>query len=244
MRSSPIPSAPARYGAAIAACGLALVLWLALDRLASVSPFPLLLTAVALSAWYGGLGPGLLGTVLSTLVLDYFYEDPVYSLAITSPDTVVKLGVFVAAAVVISQLTERLRATSLQAAKAQAATESAHAQLLQTLERISDGFFALDRDGRFTYSNPQAVRILFPHDHPAKDASGPDQPIWRGLPAGSGKQWETIYRKAMAEQTVATFEDYYPALQRWIEFRVYPDAQGLSVFCRESRRSWSEPISS
>jgi hypothetical protein len=48
----------------------------------------------------------------------------------------------------------------------------------------------------------------------------------------------------MAEQTMATFEDYYPALRRWIEFRVYPDAQGLSVFCRESRRSWSEPISS
>lgn len=244
MRSSPPPSAAARYGAAIAACGIALLLWLALDRLASVSPFPLLLAAVALSAWYGGLGPGLLGTFLSTLVIDFFYEDPVYSLAITSPDTVVKLGVFVAAAVVISQLTERLRATSLQAARARAETESAHAQLLQTLERISDGFFALDRDGRFTYLNPQAVRILFPHDQLAQQAGGPDQPIWQELPAGSGKQWESVHRKAMAEQTMATFEDYYPALQRWIEFRVYPDTRGLSVFCRESRRSWSEPISS
>ena len=61
-------------------------------------------------------------------------------------------------------------------------------------------------------------------------------------PAGSGPTWEAAYRKAMSGTGVVTFEDYYPALQRWVEFRAYADNQGLSVFCRESRRSWTEPI--
>jgi hypothetical protein len=46
----------------------------------------------------------------------------------------------------------------------------------------------------------------------------------------------------MSGMGVVTFEDYYPALQRWVEFRAYADKEGLSVFCRESRRSWTEPI--
>jgi len=242
MRLSLGPDVPTRYGVAIVASALAVLLWLLLDSVARVSPFPLLITAVAFSAWYGGLGPGLLATVLGTLAIDYFYEEPLYSLAITAPDTIVKLAIFVVAAFVVSHLTDRLRATTLEAEKARAESQAAHAQLLQTLERISDGFFALDREGRFTYFNPQAMQILLPHELPAARLAAINKPIWQVLPAGSGVRWEETYRRAMAKQAVTTFEDYYPALQRWVEFRIYPDSEGLSVFCRESRRTWTEPI--
>ena len=40
-----------------------------------------------LSAWYGGLGPGLLATGLGALAVDYFFEHPAYELGISNPDT-------------------------------------------------------------------------------------------------------------------------------------------------------------
>ena len=43
-------------------------------------PFELLFAAVMLSAWYGGLGPGPLSTVLGGLAADYYLELPLYSL--------------------------------------------------------------------------------------------------------------------------------------------------------------------
>ena len=55
-------------------------------------------------------------------------------------------------------------------------------------------------------------------------------------------EWEAAQRRAAAEQRIITFEEYYPRLQRWVEFRVYGDQHGISVFCRESRQSWTQPL--
>jgi K+-sensing histidine kinase KdpD len=38
---------------------------------------PLFYAAVTVSAWYGGMKPGLLATILSTLVINYFFVAPV-----------------------------------------------------------------------------------------------------------------------------------------------------------------------
>jgi PAS domain S-box-containing protein len=71
-----------KYGVAVAsvACALASALWLH-DHLVG-APVPLFLCAVMLSAWFGGLGPGLLASLLSVLAFDYYFVAPVYSLAV------------------------------------------------------------------------------------------------------------------------------------------------------------------
>ena len=42
-------------------------------------PFILFLPAVTLGAWYGGLGPGLLATILATIICAFFFIPPVGS---------------------------------------------------------------------------------------------------------------------------------------------------------------------
>jgi PAS domain-containing protein len=148
----------------------------------------------------------------------------------------------VAAAIVISRITESLRTLRLTAERARAETEAAHARLLRTLERIHEGFFTLDHEGRFTYLNSRALDLLLPYQDAATRAATVGKCIWDVLPAGPGRQWEIIYREAMDGQAGVTCEEYYPALQRWVAFRIYPDREGLTVFCRESRRSWTEPL--
>lgn len=71
--------------------------------------------AVALSAWTGGLGPGLLATTLSVVALDYFFLPPLYALGVAFADGV-WLGVFASAAILFSSLhaTQRRREWSLR----------------------------------------------------------------------------------------------------------------------------------
>ena len=96
------------------------------------------------------------------------------------------------------------------------------------LESITDAFHALDRDWRFTYLNAQAERFVFPKGQEMMGKS-----IWEEFPEVVGTKFEREYRRAMAEQTTVTFEEYYPPLKAWLEVRAYPYPDGLSVFFHE-----------
>jgi|SRR5215207_564211 len=73
-------SLPLRYGVAVASIALASGLKLLLDpRMTEPSPFLLLAGAVMIAAWFGGLGPGLLATVLGAMSADYLFLAPVGS---------------------------------------------------------------------------------------------------------------------------------------------------------------------
>ena len=47
----------------------------------------LFLAAVIVSAWHGGLGPGLLSTSASVVLADYFFERPIFVLTLTQRDS-------------------------------------------------------------------------------------------------------------------------------------------------------------
>lgn len=64
----PPPVSVLRYGLAVLSVGLAILLMLGLQLVAVEDTRPALLVAVAVSALYGGLGPGLLALGLATLV--------------------------------------------------------------------------------------------------------------------------------------------------------------------------------
>jgi signal transduction histidine kinase len=73
-------SLPLRYGVAVASVAIAIALKLLIEPLLpQQTPFLLLSGAVMVAAWFGGLGPGLVATVLGSLSADYFYLEPVGS---------------------------------------------------------------------------------------------------------------------------------------------------------------------
>ena len=80
-------SAVLRYGSAIVsvslAAGGALLTWHYQFRGAV---FPFFLFAIALTAWYAGLWPGVVALILSSLAFDYFFTEPYYSLYISRGD--------------------------------------------------------------------------------------------------------------------------------------------------------------
>jgi K+-sensing histidine kinase KdpD len=232
----------ARYVTPIALVASALTVALALQQHAAISPFPLLMTAVMVTACVAGRGAAFLAIALSVVAIDYFFEYPLYSLEIVSLDTAIKLAVFVLAALLIGLYTRRLEEARRQAEAARVVAERTKNELAQILHRIDDGFLAVDSEGRFAYVNPQAIRLLLPDNSLVTSADLLGKPIREILPARTGMEWEAAQQRAAAEQRIITFEEYYPRLQRWVEFRVYGDEHGISVFCRESRHSWTQPL--
>ena len=96
-----------RYGCAVASVAAALVGTHVLgEQRAGVSP--LFFGAVAISAWYGGLGPGLLATLLSGLATAFFLFEPAYSLRIEWAD-LIRVGLFSLVAMLIGLLHESTR---------------------------------------------------------------------------------------------------------------------------------------
>jgi K+-sensing histidine kinase KdpD len=74
-----------RYGfsAVCVAIALGLALTLQYYEYREVE-LPVLTVAIALATWYAGVGPSVLAVLLSTACFDYFFTEPVYSLAISS----------------------------------------------------------------------------------------------------------------------------------------------------------------
>jgi signal transduction histidine kinase len=64
-------------------------------------PSVIFLAAVTVSAWYGGIGPGLLATILSGLALDYYFVPEIGTIGLRVP-SLVWLGAYAGVAILIS----------------------------------------------------------------------------------------------------------------------------------------------
>src|SRR5687768_11418169 len=131
---------------------------------------------------------------------------------------------------------ELLRSVALQNAKAillareRAEVESREAKqrLTSILESISDGFFALDKDWRFTYLNGKGEEILAPFRKSRETLLG--RSFWTEFARFLGTETERNFRRAMREHLTVSFETYFEPLAHWFEVRAYPGAEGLSVY--------------
>ncbi|HEU4911140.1 MAG TPA: PAS domain-containing protein [Actinomycetes bacterium] len=101
---------------------------------------------------------------------------------------------------------------------------SARALLEQTLESISEGFAALDRDWRYVYVNQVGADMIRRHDLPGKVC-------WEEFEFSP--LVEQAYRDAMRLQQPTVASVLYPDLGRWVESRVFPSQDGLAVFFRD-----------
>ncbi|HET7612649.1 MAG TPA: HAMP domain-containing sensor histidine kinase [Gemmatimonadaceae bacterium] len=82
QRPDPIRSSLNRYSLAVGATSVALAATLILRRYGPAPSFLFFVPAVALSAWYGGIGPSAVATIVSLLLIDLNFFAPGGSLSI------------------------------------------------------------------------------------------------------------------------------------------------------------------
>jgi len=146
VRTTPL----VRYGAAVAITGGAIALRVLLDSVWGVRlPFITLFPAVMLSAWFGGLGPGLLTTAGGAVAATYLWLQPRSTFHIADSSDLLGLVIFSAVGVAISVLHETWRRGAL-------AVLDSEERLKVTLAGIADAVIATDADGRITTLNAVA----------------------------------------------------------------------------------------
>ncbi len=144
-----------------------------LARLGDRAPFLVYYPAVVLVALYGGWRSGLVATVLSVALADYFWFEPVQGLWIGRTDDLLAITVFVVSCGLITLVAEGLHRAQRRAGEAEAklalaavrqrdldalrageaALRESRARLEAALANMADAVFISDRDGRFVEFN-------------------------------------------------------------------------------------------
>lgn len=96
------------------------------------------------------------------------------------------------------------------------------------VDRVTDAFFALDTDFRFTYVNERAETLL---KRSREELIG--RVMWDEFPQTVETQFPDGFHRAMDEQVPVSFEIYHAQLETWFEARAYPSESGLSVYMRD-----------
>jgi PAS domain S-box-containing protein len=117
--------------------------------------------------------------------------------------------------------TELYRAM-LREQQARTKAEAAEERIAAILESITDAFFAVDREWRFTYVNETAERLL-----QRQRSALLGQPIWEMFPVAETFRWQA--ENALKAQRAIHF-NYCPAPGTWFEVHAYPLSTGLSVY--------------
>src|SRR5437867_4336610 len=95
--------------------------------LALPDPAMVFLAGVLLAAVFCGLGPSITAAVASVLVYDFFFVDPVHTFSVTKPQDVLSLLVFLAVAILTSNLMARIRDQAETARRREARTDALYA---------------------------------------------------------------------------------------------------------------------
>src|SRR6266536_2079270 len=151
-----------RYGLAVVSVAVALGLAL-LAQLQTVPnlEFPLVLTAIAVTVWYAGAGPGVLAVVFSGLGFDYFFTQPLYTLYIEPPNRPYFI-VFTLFAPMIAWFSSRRRRIEQELREARDKLEIEVAERTQQASLLNlthDTIFVRDMSDVITYWNRGAQEL-------------------------------------------------------------------------------------
>ena len=106
--------------------------------------------------------------------------------------------------------------------------KQASEKIANVLESVRDGFFAVDRNWNFVYVNGEAKRMWG-----MEGAELIGQNLWEVHSDACGTEFERQNNRALSEQIVVQYEEYYPTHGIWYEVKVFPTAEGLSLYFRD-----------
>lgn len=113
--------------------------------------------------------------------------------------------------------------------RAAEAFQHMQAQMLESiLERVHDGFVAMDPDYRVTYWNREAEILL----RTPREAVM-HKMVWDCFPEEAANLFKPHYERAMQTQQPVHFETYLSLVNAFFEVNAYPSPEGLSVFFRD-----------
>ncbi len=139
---------------------LSLLLSVLLRPLLKPTIFILFFVAVGVAAWYGGMEAGLLATALSTVAIDYFFVEPLFTLFVYRIDTLVHLSVFLLLTIFLSWLSWELRHAKQRLERKEQQLQLSEKKFRQLLESNIIGVTLSNANGQIVQANDAFLRML------------------------------------------------------------------------------------
>lgn len=223
-----------RYTSAIA---ITLVFSAALGLLEPVFPlgyFPFAyILIVSLTAFFFGLGPALAALFISFLTYVYLFVSParqLWPLALTTMD-VAAIAAMAIGSVLGGTAGLAIRNYQYRVERLADELHESNEQKTTILNSITDGFFTMDNEWRYTYVDPVSERLFGKSKDELIGRS-----MWDIFPDAVDTIFYTEYMKTKTEQQPRTFEGYYGPLDRWFEAHAYPTPDGMTVYIQDITR--------
>jgi PAS domain S-box-containing protein len=223
MRSRKIPG---EYGIAVVCVALmAAVHALSLPLVGRQHNVPFMLCAVVVALATAGTGPAIVTAVLAFAVSQLLFVGPGAWSALLQPNGAINALLYV----LVCTLTIALGSWHTRRARRERA---AHARDVQMLDLVTDCFFVLDRQWRFTHMNDPALRYFNLQAHQVLGKN-----MWEEFPMTLGTPIETLFRQVDATGQAGQGEILAPVSKRWLDVRIVPTGTGvMAVFTDVTRR--------
>ena len=213
---------------------LTLVVVLFIELLSKTSyrlpnPDPILLFLVILSAFFGGFFKATIVSLVITLFYSLlYYSKPgeyfVYDFQ-SYKTLVVLFSTLISSAILVSLLNRRNQ--ELLEDKIEKQNEVKYQkQIYGILESITDGFFALNKNLRFTYINNRADTFFYRK----KRLNLIGKYIWDEFPIQPTISLQKKFQRSIRYKKPLVFEEYFPKELKYYHFRIYPNPSGISVY--------------
>lgn len=111
------------------------------------------------------------------------------------------------------------------------ALRQASERMENMLESLTDGFCAVDRDWRITYINGRALQMVAPLNKSRSGLIG--RKLWDEFEDLHGTSVAADCLRAMEQRETVTREFYYRRLQCWLDMRLYPSPDGLTLYFQD-----------
>ena len=122
-------------------------------------PFILYYPAIVLVAWFGGLWPGILSTLLGGLIAWYMFMLPAYSV-VSTVGAPAQLVIFFLAGALTSLLAESLHEARRTAQASELRERQERERVRVTLDSIGDAVITTDAEGRVNFMNRVAESLI------------------------------------------------------------------------------------
>ncbi|MBE9227968.1 PAS domain S-box protein [Phormidium sp. LEGE 05292] len=101
-------------------------------------------------------------------------------------------------------------------------------EITNILNSITDGFVSIDKDWRYTYVNSKAEEIL---GKQKSDLLGNN--VWEVFPQAVSLPGYRYCYQVVHEQITIKYEEFNPFLNKWLDVRLYPSADALTVYFQD-----------
>ena len=178
---------------------------------------PFMICAVAVTLATRGPGPAILAAVLAFVCTVTLFGDPGSLSALGGTGSGITALLYgISCALMIALGARHIRRSRRE--------REAHARDVQMLDLVTDCFFVLDREWRFTHINGPGLKYF---NKQPQELLGRN--IWEVFPTSVASTVDTLFRRVANSGVAARTELLGPVTSRWLDVRVVPSATGLMI---------------